>query len=446
MRPTPLLRILLGFSAALYVLALATRSLIPALAATAVLFGIANARWRFAQGLHPLHPTAQRTIVPGLARVGDDVAVRLDVEDVLLPGSSLTLEDTVPAGVQALQSTTASAAHLAYTARLDAPGLHGWDTAQARWQDDTGFWHAQRDLHAVALVEAQPGPESLERGRRAASRRLAEMNRRDPAGVILEDLEIRTVRPFQASDRARDVDWKRVSKGFGLLAREWEREQRNRLWLLMDASWSMRTRIGSSSKLEHAAALSAEISQSAARAGLEVGWCIYDAERVLALHEPGRLDAGVMLLQTVAGLPAARQATRRPAVGGHDDGGSDFLATIARLAGRAPTSGFRSAFRTLGTSGHVAVVAFTDAHGAGTDFLDGMGALAQRGGRVLTAFLPDDAYHGPPPQDNVHDLMAAAREQRRLRHAETVLRHNGAGTRFLGPDDTGRFLLQAVPT
>lgn len=440
---TTALRVAVALLVATYPVALVTRNPMPAALGTAALVALVLARLRFQHAVAAVTPSVLRIVEPASVRVGETAIVRLVADGAHVPGATVSLDDTPPPGLHAVSWPHGRDARFVYTVRAEGRGRHDWSAARIRWTDASGLWVHERSVAAPAALEVEAAPDATGPGRRAGTRLNA--SRMDPLGILREELEILGIRPFQPGDRGRDIDWKRLSREQGMLSRDYERQARPTLWVLADGSWTMRARLGGPSKFDHATALAAQLLEAAQAQGLQTAFAVYDAHDVLAREDPTSTGGVAVRFRTaLAALAPAREATRRPPVGAMAGVASDFAAALRVLQGRPPHSGIRQALRRTASEKRPILLLLTDAHGAGKDLVDGARRAAQQGARVHVALLADDDYLAAPLAPDAADLVAAAREERRLAHVQQLLGQGGVRTIEVLPSDTARLLVRAT--
>jgi uncharacterized protein (DUF58 family) len=156
------------------------------------------------------------------------------------------------------------------------------------------------------------------------ARQMALEERRARAHGLGRDFE--SLREFQLGDELRDVCWTATARRGRLIARTYQPERSQAVWIVIDSGRLMRARRGSHTTLDAAAAAAFALAQVASSAGDRVGLLVY-GRRVQQRVLPGRGAAHLRGL--LEALALARHETSEAA---HAAATGAILATQKRRA------------------------------------------------------------------------------------------------------------------
>jgi uncharacterized protein (DUF58 family) len=210
--------------------------------------------------------------------------------DVLITPSS----GEVPAG-----------GRLAVSVKVSAPrvGRHGIFGLSLEVRGSPGLFEIPLTFANPFGVEVMPAPYglSLKSARGGRSRMLTEEGR--PGPLSGDGYELREIREHRAGDPFKKVAWKASARRGKLMVRDHEQEERDVVWLVLDASIELWAGISGKSPLDHAIDEAAAVAEAHLRRGDHVGLVVC-AARVLARVRPGRGPA-----HTAAIMAALSSAT-----------------------------------------------------------------------------------------------------------------------------------------
>lgn len=322
--------------------------------------------------------------------------------------------------------------------------------------DERRQW-SQTRLHRLdTFLQVHPPKEALEVGRRLAKRTPFDATSPHPLALLVRDFEYETSRPFQSGDRLRDVDWKRVSAGRGLMSKQWEKEQQAMVVLLIDAGRTMRSRLPGApqSNLDHAVSLALQMVEVAAQKNFPVGIVLFDDVHVLEEMPPSRDRLLTQRLsRAVANLPHRIRAARRLDAGLPSDaevpeGDLGFLGALAgwrnpqhrQTAARGVEHAMQRAL-VRGRGSRLLIVAFTDLEAVPGATLGSIVRSATEGHRTVAALMPSSRSEEEPAPPTLRDLENAYR--RRVSRERGLHRLRAAGVQAieLDPLDTAAQVL-----
>ncbi|MFW5966656.1 MAG: DUF58 domain-containing protein, partial [Persicimonas sp.] len=179
--------------------------------------------------------------------------------------------------------------------------LHGFDT----WMTDPlGLVRACDYLPSNFAFEAFPRIVGQRRAGRARNLGVFQLERggRHLVRHIGSGSVVRELRDYQPGDPLRHIAWKTTAKKRRLIARDFEREVRLSMYLLLDISTSMRGGQRRGQKLEHGIEAVAEIAKSVIEARDRVGLMTFDEK--LYGHVPPSVSPGQLtrILQHLVGV------------------------------------------------------------------------------------------------------------------------------------------------
>ncbi|MBN1785657.1 MAG: DUF58 domain-containing protein [Candidatus Methanofastidiosa archaeon] len=141
------------------------------------------------------------------------------------------------------------------------------------------------------------------------------------------------IRDYQPGDKISDIDWKASSRFGQLLTKLSEKERYGRVFLLLDASRTMRATHGDRSKFGHSILLCMQMAKIFLEHDNPTGFIVFDEHSVLR-----KVDANMTkgqygrILMSIEGLPDAFRATYKEAPsyeqGKLDDESREFLGKI----------------------------------------------------------------------------------------------------------------------
>jgi hypothetical protein len=159
-------------------------------------------------------------------------------------------------------------------------------------------------------IEVLPAPyaNALHSARGGRSRTVAEEGR--PGPLPGDGLELREIRELVPGDPFKRIAWKASARRGRLLVREYEREERDTVWILLDASVELWSGRSGKAPLDLAIDEIATLTLSRLARGDQVGLAIAGS-RPLAFVPPGKGPAhGAMLMQALALAPSTLHADR----------------------------------------------------------------------------------------------------------------------------------------
>lgn len=283
----------------------------------------------------------------------------------------LFVEDELPPGVRVLSSTT-DAALGRVERRLevvaDDPGVQVWGAVRVRFQDAWGLLEDEVRVPVASVTEVRPEPALLARGRRVG--KSVDLSQRAKRSTGLDwEPEIERLRDYQAGDRLRDVDWAHTAQLGKLITREMRRETLLPVIILLQATSSMRPRVGQSKLATCARAALATIAAAQSR-HLATGLVAWSERGVEAQVRPAMgqraltsamLRLGALPADPIAAPPRASEPSSAPATPSAEE--RAFLeATGAFLGTRGAATPLEDALATLSrvASQPSLVVAFVD--------------------------------------------------------------------------------------
>ena len=191
--------------------------------------------------------------------------------------------------------------------RVGRHGLHG---LSLEVQGGPGLFEVPLTFANPFGIDVLPRPffTSLRSARGGRSRMAAEAGRTGPfAG---DGYELRELREHQPGDPFKRIAWKATARRGRLMVRDYEREERDVVWLLLDASVELWSGEPGTSPLDIAIDEAAAVAQRHLAQGDRVGLGILSA-RVLAWDPPGRGAAhGARLADILAHATACFDADR----------------------------------------------------------------------------------------------------------------------------------------
>ncbi len=102
--------------------------------------------------------------------------------------------------------------------------------------------------------------------------------------------DFESLRDYQEGDDLRDVCWTAAARRGTLIAKQYQAERAQTVWIMVDAGRLLQTRVGAYSKLDHAAATALAVAQLALFSGAKVGLIAYGSSTQQRIA-PGRGSA-----------------------------------------------------------------------------------------------------------------------------------------------------------
>jgi uncharacterized protein (DUF58 family) len=255
-------------------------------------------------------------------RVANDGAVAID----------LRITDFVAAGLRpwpadaTVQVPARATAEVAYDVAPSARGDAEMGFVALRYRSGAGL--AERWAAATLPQRVRVYPETNDRRRQSfaliRARQIVIEKRRARAYGLGRDFE--SLREFQQGDELRDVCWTATARRGRLIARTYQPERSQAVWVVVDSGRLMRARRGRHTNLDAAATAAFALAQVASGAGDRVGLLVY-GRRVQQRLAPGRGPAH--LRAVLESLAMARHETAEAA---HAAAAATILATQKRRA------------------------------------------------------------------------------------------------------------------
>ena len=189
-------------------------------------------------------------------------------------------------------------------------GRHGLHGLSLEVRGSPGLFEVPLTFANAFGVDVLPRPFAtmLRSARGGRSRMAADAGR--PGPLSGDGYELRELRDHQPGDPFKRIAWKASARRGTLLVRDYEREERDVVWLLLDASVELWAGEPGQAPLDIAIDEVAAVAQRHLAQGDRVGLAILSA-RVLAWHAPDRGSAhGAEILDTLAHAPATLDVDR----------------------------------------------------------------------------------------------------------------------------------------
>lgn len=145
--------------------------------------------------------------------------------------------------VEPTEGEVPASGRLAVTVRVTAPrvGRHGIHGLSLEVQGSPGLFEVPLTFANPFGVEVLPAPAalSLKSARGGRSRHISEVGK--PGRLAGDGSELRELREFTAGDPFKRIAWKASARRGKLMVREYEQDERDVVWLILDASielWS----------------------------------------------------------------------------------------------------------------------------------------------------------------------------------------------------------------
>ncbi len=252
---------------------------------------LALAVWDCLQASSPRHVRVSRTW-GGVAALGRELCVELTIESNLrAPLRGQVLDNLPPALFPDAPPWLAFAgapARVRYLFRPAERGDAAMDEVYLRCRGPLGLaerWGIASLPQTVRVYPALHGTGG-ETWTLAHSRRTeAAIRRLRARGQGREFESLREYR--EGSDELRDVSWTATARRGVLVAKQYQHERTQPVWLVLDAGRLLRGRVGASSKLDYTAATALAVARLALLAGDRVGLLAYGG-RVIQQVLPGR--------------------------------------------------------------------------------------------------------------------------------------------------------------
>jgi uncharacterized protein (DUF58 family) len=181
--------------------------------------------------------------------------------------------------------------------RAERVGRHAIHGISLELEGPPGLFEVPLTFANPYGVEVLPGScrGLLRSARGGRSRRTAEQGR--PGPLAGEGDSLRELREHQPGDPFRRIAWKASAKRAQLLVREYEREERDIVWIVLDASVELWAGKPGSAALDRAIDEAATVADRHLKGGDFVGLAVVGA-RVLSWIEPGSSPGHAMKIAT----------------------------------------------------------------------------------------------------------------------------------------------------
>jgi uncharacterized protein (DUF58 family) len=189
--------------------------------------------------LHPSRAAAGRTAVQTLElREGDDLTWSVEMSGA--PHEVVEMALVVPRGISFVDGSRAMRLRLdengtrteRMVLRADHWGHHHLGALVLRVADPLGLVALDRFVHEPAAVSVRPGTEPLATALEPARTRMATGNH--PARALGPGIEFGSIRPYQAGDAARDLNWRATARRDALMVAQHHPERSADVVLLVD--------------------------------------------------------------------------------------------------------------------------------------------------------------------------------------------------------------------
>ena len=207
------------------------------------------------------------------------VSLRI-LNDASIP-IDLRVTDFVPGGLRAspadavIHLPARGSAIVEYEVVPSVRGEAAMGLVALRYRSGAGL--AERWAAATLAQRVRVYPESGEPWRQSLAlvraRQIAIEKRRARAHGLGRDFE--SLRDFQQGDEMRDVCWTATARRGRLIARTYQPERSQAVWIVVDSGRLMRARRGRHTNLDSAAAAAFALAQVASGAGDRVGLLVY---------------------------------------------------------------------------------------------------------------------------------------------------------------------------
>lgn len=194
--------------------------------------------------------------------------------------------------------------------RAPRVGRHGIHGLSLEVQGSPGLFEVPLTFANPFGFEVLPRPYAvgLRSARGGRSRMHADEGR--PSPLAGDGLELKELREHVPGDPFKRIAWKASARRGKLMVREYEREERDVVWLLVDGSVELWSGVLGTSPLDHAIDEAAAVAQRHLARGDRVGLCVV-ASRPLAWLEAERGPAqGAKIMSALALAPGTLDADR----------------------------------------------------------------------------------------------------------------------------------------
>jgi uncharacterized protein (DUF58 family) len=216
----------------------------------------------------------------------------VDLRAVNSPELSVTVEPS--------SGEVPGAGRLCVTLCVETPrvGRHGVHGLSLEIQGSPGLYEVPLTFANPLGVEVLPRPFAtmLSTARGGRSRMSADEGR--PGPFAGDGTELRELREHQAGDPFKRIAWKASARRGRLMVREYEREERDVVWLVLDASLELWSGQIGSAPLDHAIDEVAGVAHRHLARGDRVGLAVV-GRRVLARLEPASGPTHAVTLMTM---------------------------------------------------------------------------------------------------------------------------------------------------
>lgn len=268
-----------------------------ALGAFGVLAVLAGTR----RPLAPARAAVQRQ-APGSVSQGEFLQTTVQVRGPA--AGALDVEVPVPLGATLLRETRHTqpgACTVTQDLQAVAVGALDWPDVTIHATDPLGLWSDQRRQGAPAPCTVRPDAKWALLGRRLGMRNPVQST----VKALLSSergLEIERLRPYQAGDRVRDIDWKATARVQDLQVRDRERHIPRPATVVLDCGASMRVQ-RHDAKLVSAVRVARGVLGAASGAGTMAHLVGVHADGCQTRTITGLLDAEAALLRLLAACP-----------------------------------------------------------------------------------------------------------------------------------------------
>ncbi len=427
------------------------------------------ARLRFIYELDHTSLEVQRTVLEKMVFAGEPVSVKVQVINRNPAPIYGVVEDLVPEDAEIASGSNKVTTVLApktiesftYSLKLARRGPNQFRGLKIERTDPFGLFEEEQVFGEESFVNAHAKKESFDTARKMAGREHFEYSgvSRAPAAILREQ-EFDGIRDYVPGDRARDIYWKGLAKNGRLMTKTYTKEGSLRTTIFLDCTRSMRLANGGVSKLDHAVALSMQLSSVLISSYHPTGLSIFDEMNIISETSPalGRHQFQTIvrvLRNTPPSIRASGESAQSPTTASavtmttsiKTREGGGFLKAVSKIRGGGRESGLEGTVKGLiakGRNQQQLFVVISDL-GSSRNAVLTSAKLAQRSkNRMLVIHTYDDWY-----MKTTEALDAAKLEQMYgnlsgTMRLESGIRKAGASYMRVGPADTASRIVRSI--
>ncbi|UCE80719.1 MAG: DUF58 domain-containing protein [Methanobacteriota archaeon] len=433
-------------------------------------------RRRFLEEVDDSQIKIDRRVLDELMFAKEPVAVKVEITNLNSTALEARFEDRVPDGCTVASGSNVVSAKVparsvwsfTYSFVPERRGSHVIGGIEIEQSDAFGLHVHKREVHAKTTVLVHTRRESVSMAREAARKEHFEyVGVNKTLAVVLREFEHAGIREYVPGDKARDVNWKALSRLGRLMTNAYNKEGTLETMVMIDCSRSMRLASYKVAKIDHATDLALQLSRALLSNYHRTGVTAFDETSVISSVDPSlskhQFEKILIALGEIPGSVKVQEngtapdmTRRKPPLipvskDAEHDRGEAFLDALSDIAGSRSIR-----VRELGLEGAVGdmilrrrgremlFVIISDLVSSRESVVSAANLCRRTGNRALVIQTYDDWYSKPRSASDLAEAELLYSNIDAAVGVEATLRRSGASFLRVGPADTTARIVRSI--